>query len=307
MIQRLGSGSSTGFYVRAPLDSACWPHRPAIQPCVRGTTRCDRTMRPAGALVTIPELPEASGVAVSRRIPGRLWTHNDSGQPILMRSTHAARVTGQLRVYRRHASRTGRRSPSVRVPAGSCVYVGDIGDNDARRKRITIYRVPEPAGTDTSVCRHRRVPRDLSGRRARRRSAARHAGPDHLHRHQGRHRRGGAVPVPARAALGATHQLERVGKPATDKSGADRTHHRRRGVADGQWVVLRTSHRLTFYRDGRADAGNWRAARTVDLKDARRSARRRRRDRRDGRCIWPAKAAARGGRARSRVSRVRNS
>ena len=29
-------------------------------------------------------------------------------------------------------------------PAGSCIYVGDIGDNEAERDRITVYRVPEP-------------------------------------------------------------------------------------------------------------------------------------------------------------------
>ena len=33
--------------------------------------------RPDDALVAIPELVEASGIAVSRRVPGRLWTHNE--------------------------------------------------------------------------------------------------------------------------------------------------------------------------------------------------------------------------------------
>src|SRR4029450_7157171 len=28
--------------------------------------------------------------------------------------------------------------------SGSCLYIGDIGDNEAARKQITIYRVPEP-------------------------------------------------------------------------------------------------------------------------------------------------------------------
>ena len=106
--------------------------------------------RPAGALVTIPELPEASGVAVSRRIPGRLWSHNDSGQPILTALDAHGRVTGQLRI----TGATVDDWEAVAVgacPGGSCVYVGDIGDNDARRKRITIYRFPEPAETDTAA------------------------------------------------------------------------------------------------------------------------------------------------------------
>ena len=31
-----------------------------------------------------------------------------------------------------------------RCPAGSCIYVGDVGDNAAKRKRITVYRIAEP-------------------------------------------------------------------------------------------------------------------------------------------------------------------
>jgi hypothetical protein len=31
----------------------------------------------SGPIVRIPELPEGSGVAVSRSSPGRLWAHND--------------------------------------------------------------------------------------------------------------------------------------------------------------------------------------------------------------------------------------
>ena len=34
-------------------------------------------------LVVLPDIPEASGVAVGRGDPGRLWMHNDSGEPIL--------------------------------------------------------------------------------------------------------------------------------------------------------------------------------------------------------------------------------
>jgi hypothetical protein len=34
--------------------------------------------QPTGLIVQLPELSEASGLAVSRRTPDRLWTHNDS-------------------------------------------------------------------------------------------------------------------------------------------------------------------------------------------------------------------------------------
>jgi hypothetical protein len=36
-------------------------------------------------------------------------------------------------------------------PAGRCIYIGDIGDNEAKRANIRIYRVPEPAEASGSV------------------------------------------------------------------------------------------------------------------------------------------------------------
>ena len=36
-------------------------------------------------------------------------------------------------------------------PAGSCIYVADIGDNDARRARVTVYRLAEPAAATESA------------------------------------------------------------------------------------------------------------------------------------------------------------
>ncbi len=60
-------------------------------------------------------------------------------------------VTGRLRAVRRRESKTGKPIAVGPCPAGSCLYVADIGDNDASRKRITIYRVPEPSGAETSV------------------------------------------------------------------------------------------------------------------------------------------------------------
>lgn len=33
----------------------------------------------------------------------------------------------------------------------TCLYIGDIGDNDARRRRVTIYRIREPDVTEVSV------------------------------------------------------------------------------------------------------------------------------------------------------------
>ena len=97
------------------------------------------------------DLTEASGVAVSRKSPGLLWSHNDSGEPYL----YAVGPDGASR------GRTWMALAAVEdwedidtgpCPAGSCVYVGDIGDNNARRGSLNVYRVPEPdAGAERSA------------------------------------------------------------------------------------------------------------------------------------------------------------
>src|SRR6187200_1458529 len=52
----------------------------------------------SGALVRIAELPEASGIAISRRSPERLWAHNDSGDAVLMALDTRGSVTGRVRL-----------------------------------------------------------------------------------------------------------------------------------------------------------------------------------------------------------------
>src|SRR5687767_12689631 len=55
--------------------------------------------RAAGSVVAVPELIEASGIAISRRVPGRLWAHNDnSGQPVLFALDTRGSVTGRVRL-----------------------------------------------------------------------------------------------------------------------------------------------------------------------------------------------------------------
>src|SRR4029453_6549177 len=49
---------------------------------------------PTGSLIKVADLPEGSGVAVSRRIPGRVWAHNDSGEPALVALDSEGTVVG---------------------------------------------------------------------------------------------------------------------------------------------------------------------------------------------------------------------
>ena len=100
--------------------------------------------RPAGERMTLAGLPEASGLTVSRATPGRLWSHNDSGRPVIFAIEPSGRVAGQVAI-------TGVRvddweaMSSAPCGGGWCLYIADIGDNNAKRKQVTVYRVPEPA------------------------------------------------------------------------------------------------------------------------------------------------------------------
>ena len=221
-----------------------------------------RQCAPAGSLVQLPGLPEASGLAASLRTPGRLWTHNDSGQPVIAAIDGSGAVTGQVRV-------TGAKVEDWEAIAvgpcesGSCVYIGDIGDNDARRKRVSVYRVPEPE--------------DANGTAAV--SEVLHATyPDGAHDAETLFFANGRLYIvtkgdagsaaiyrfPAVLRGGTTLQLERVG--GSQSTPGDDARITDGSVSpDGQWVVLRSRSSLTFYRSADLLSGQWRAVSTVGV------------------------------------------
>ena len=218
---------------------------------------------PTGSLVQVPGVSEGSGLAASRRVPGRLWTHNDSGNPVLYALDSSGAVTGQLRV----TGATVEDWEAIAVGpcgSGSCLFVGDIGDNDAKRKRITIYRVPEPENASGTVAVsdlfHATYPDGAHDA-----EALLVAGDGRLHVVT----KGETGPVaiyrfPARLQPGATAKLERVGE-STAERGAESRITDGSVSPDGQWVVLRTRSGLTFYRGADLLAGRWKAETKVDL------------------------------------------
>ena len=98
----------------------------------------------------VPEIPETSGLAVSRRNPGLLWSHNDSGNAaVLYALDTAGTVRGQVRVPIR--TRDWEDVSAARCSSGDCLYIADIGDNRLARRQVQIYRVPEPAPGDAET------------------------------------------------------------------------------------------------------------------------------------------------------------
>lgn len=101
------------------------------------------------------ELRESSGVASSRTQPGLLFTINDSGHdPVLYATDSTGADRGAWRVTGAtnddwEAIAVGPCSESDRPDAArdviqQCVYIGETGDNAARKSTRSIYRVPEP-------------------------------------------------------------------------------------------------------------------------------------------------------------------
>ena len=104
----------------------------------------------AGGPVMIPELIESSGLAVSRRTPGLLWSHNDSGSAAIL---FALDTSGSIRARVRVpiVTRDWEDISAARCPSGDCLYIADIGDNGRARRQVQIYRVPEPAAADAET------------------------------------------------------------------------------------------------------------------------------------------------------------
>ena len=103
--------------------------------------------------VADPDLTEISGLAASRVHPDVLWTHNDSGgQPALHAMADDGTDLGSYVVA--GASATDWEDLAAgpgTEPDRSYLYAADIGDNDAVRPSVTVYRVPEPDAAPTGA------------------------------------------------------------------------------------------------------------------------------------------------------------
>lgn len=98
------------------------------------------------------QLTELSGIVGSRRLPGVFWVHNDSGDSARI---FAIAQTGRLLAtcnlsgadavdYEDIAAGPSRLAERDTGSPADVLYVGDIGDNQAVRSFITVFRLEEP-------------------------------------------------------------------------------------------------------------------------------------------------------------------
>jgi hypothetical protein len=92
-------------------------------------------------------LDESSGLVASRSMPGKYWTHNDSGDgPFIYLISEQGELFGVWRVTGAQAIDWEDISIGPGPEVGKrYLYIADIGDNDSVRKEIVVYRVAEPA------------------------------------------------------------------------------------------------------------------------------------------------------------------
>lgn len=121
--------------------------------------------------ITDPRIDEASGLAASWANPGLLWTHNDSGDTARLFALDEA---GEVRAVLTLGvdARDWEDMAIGPCPGGeACLFVGDIGDNQAARTDVTLHRLPEPvvpatatdlaaAGVESFVFTYEDGPRD---------------------------------------------------------------------------------------------------------------------------------------------------
>ena len=217
-----------------------------------------------GELVRLPDVPEASGLTVSRSVSGRLWTHNDSGQPVLFALDDQGKVTGQLHIAGAKAEDW---EAVVSGPCGtnSCLYIGDIGDNNAKRDHITVYRVREPEGHATSSAQaeafHAMYPDGAQD------AETLLVAPDgRLHIAT----KGSTGPIalyrfPSNLQTESTMRLERLAVATKEKGDGSSNITDGAVSPDGQWAVLRSRDALTFFRASDLFAGRWQSTVRIEL------------------------------------------
>ena len=231
--------------------------------------RAQHSCRAVGQLMSVSDLPEASGVAASRKAPGQLWLHNDSGQPALFAVMADGTARGRVRVYGAGV-RDWEDIDVGPCPQGSCMYIGDIGDNNAKRRDVVIYRVAEPdpgAGTSAPSESMRLTypdgPTDAE---------AFFVLPNSNLFIITKGERGAAVlyRVPE-FRDGTTAQLVRVATVVDAEGSSNAAVARANRITsatasrDGRWVALRTLHAVMFYAADEFTAGNIREVLRFDV------------------------------------------
>jgi hypothetical protein len=95
------------------------------------------------ARMSDPRIVESSGVVASRRYTNVFWTHNDGGGP-KKQVLYAIDRKGNTRASFSVINVTLHDWEDIAIDDAGHLYIGDIGNNDAKRDALTVYEIDEP-------------------------------------------------------------------------------------------------------------------------------------------------------------------
>lgn len=218
--------------------------------------------------VMLGQLPEASGMAISRRSPGVLWSMNDSDGPMVVGFDTTGKMLGRVKITGADVNNWEDISIGP-CDEGSCLYVADTGNGGGtQRNDVVIYRVPEPSITDQQTAPARVF------------NAAYPADEDH--EAEAVFMAGGQLYLvtkghpslvfrfPKQQEPGTLATLERIGEVPTERF-LPTTLKRQTRITDaetspnGKWVAMRTNKALLLYRTEDVVAGRFDNFWHVDL------------------------------------------
>ena len=90
-----------------------------------------------------PRIVESSGVIASRRYADVFWTHNDGGGPkkqVLYAIDRKSNTRASFSVI----DVTLHDWEDIAIDDAGHLYIGDIGNNEAKRDALTVYEIDEP-------------------------------------------------------------------------------------------------------------------------------------------------------------------
>jgi hypothetical protein len=95
------------------------------------------------ARMSDPRIVESSGIVASRRYTDVFWTHNDGGGP-KKQVLYAIDREGNTRAFFAVINVTLKDWEDIGIDDTGHLYIGDIGNNNAKRNALTVYEIDEP-------------------------------------------------------------------------------------------------------------------------------------------------------------------
>jgi hypothetical protein len=87
-----------------------------------------------------PRIKESSGIAASRQYPEVFWMHNDGKEQVLYAINRTGKSLADFRITGAFLDDW----EDIAIDDDGHLYLGDLGNNNARRLQLAVYQIAEP-------------------------------------------------------------------------------------------------------------------------------------------------------------------